>query len=94
MLNLLYVGEGIELASKGYIGPLIDIDKVNPFHHRYKNYFWNDIKHLAVEHKGITIRMPTQEEKIKFKEAAHEIATQHDRLKIVLNPLDKVLSRD
>lgn len=89
MLNLLYVGEDIELSSKGYIGPLVDPDKTNPFYHRYKNYHWGDIKYLAVYYKGVTISMPTQEEKSLYEHMAKEIVDHHERLKIVLNPLDK-----
>ena len=94
MLNLLYVGEGIELASKGYIGPLIDIDTANPFYHRYKNYNWSDLKALATRYKQITIRMPTSEEKIKYKQMAQEISDRHQNLKIALNPLDKPVTKD
>lgn len=94
MLNLLYVGEGIELASKGYIGPLIDIDTANPYYHRYKNYYWSDLKALATQHKQISIRMPTAEERAKYKQMAHEIAEKHNSLKISLTTLDKTAVKD
>jgi hypothetical protein len=83
MLKLLYVGVDIEIASMGYIGPLIDVDKTNEYNYKYKNYYWSDIPDLVLRYREVHINALKEGEKQHWQGLAKQISNHHENLKTI-----------